>query len=849
MRANLLVVSMLFSLVKASAQEIPVVKHYDQDHLLNIALPLGGIGTGTVSVGGRGELRDWEIMNKPGIGFSTITNGNQAPFFAIYAKPQHGRAQTKALLGPLHPSEFMHYEGRPVNHHGLPRFAHASFDAAYPFGTVHLDDDTMPVNVKLVAFNPFIPGDVDASSIPLAVLRYEITNTSNDSADVSVCGTLRNFIGIDGSKQSKNWKGDMVYAGAKENINEFRKEDRVSGLYMYSKGVGTNDPAWGTIALTTPNIGHITARRSSTPNDWENALLDFWDDFSADGLLSDKQAIVDDNPMGSLAVQQKIAPGATVSFTFYITWHFPNRTDWNNAWSFGYKGSVVSNYYTGVYKDAWEVISTEINRLPALEQQSKQFVQAFAGSSLPAVVKEAALFNLSTLRSQTVFRLPSGHLMGWEGVMNEAGSCYGNCTHVWNYENATGFLFGALAKTMRAVELDYGSKPNGKMMNRVNMPLESNLSIDHVAAGDGQMGSIMRFYREWLLSGDKTWLNKYWPKVKAAIAYAWTPGGWDADADGVEEGEQHNTMDVNYFGPNPQMQFWYFGALKAGAAMAKEMRDDAFAKKCESVFAKGSHWVDSALFNGQYYEHKITDPKTHLFLKEGDAIPDYQLGRGCLVDQLAGQYMAHALGLGYLANPDHLRTTLQTIMQLNYIDGFSNVFNNMRSYVMDKEAGLIMASWPKGRLKVPFPYFAESMSGFEYAAAIGMLYEGQTDNGLKCIRSIRDRFDGEKRNPFDEPECGHHYARAMASWTAVLALSGFQYNAAEGSMQFKAAGGQWFWSNGYAWGVCKQSDSGVTLEVLSGSLSLKRLAIGERKTFIFKKPMIINQANPLVLSF
>ena len=788
-----------------------VLKKYDQAHTLNIALPMGGIGTGTVSLGGRGELRDWQIMNKPGIGFSTMTDGNQAPFFSIYVKSPNAKPQTKALLGPLHPSEYKHYEGRPVNHHGMPRFSTASFEASYPFGRVSLSDDALPVKVKITGFNPLIPGNTNASSIPIAILRYEVTNTSTFPLEVSVCGTLRNFIGIDGSKQGKNWKGDPVYSGAKQNQNEFKSGTHVRGIYMYSNGVDKNDPAWGTMALSTPEMEKVSYRRSSSPNDWENAILDFWDDFSADGLLTDKDQIIDDNPMASLAVKKTIAPGATVSYSFYFTWHFPNRLDWNNAWSFGYKGQYVGNYYTGQYKDAWDVLEKEVPQLKYLEKRTIRFVNAFVGSNMPDVIKEAALFNLSTLRSQTVFRLPSGHLMGWEGVMDEAGSCYGNCTHVWNYETATAYLFGDLARSMREVELDYGSKENGKMMNRVNLPLEQNGKIDHVAAADGQMGSIMRFYREWKLSGDRDWLKKYWPKVRAAMSYAWLPGSWDADADGVQEGQQHNTMDVDYFGPNPQMQFWYFGALKACAEMAKTMGDEAFAEKCLSIWEKGSDWVDTHLFNGSYYEHKITDPKTHAFLDMNDpktVVPPFQLGNGCLVDQLAGQYMAHVVGLGYLGNKQHIQTTLQTIMKNNYVPRFDNVFNNMRSYVMDKESGLIMASWPKGRLKVPFPYFAESMSGFEYTAAIGMLYEGQTANGLKCIQSIRDRFDGEKRNPFDEPECGHHYARAMASWSAVLAWSGFQYSGADKKMSFTKKPGTYFWSNGYEWGTARVDEGG-----------------------------------------
>ncbi len=831
-------------------QSIPVLKHYDKDHLLNIALPLGGIGTGTVSLGGRGELRDWEIMNKPGKKFSTVTNGNQAPFFSIYVKTAGSLPATKALLGPLHPSEYMHYEGRPVNHHGMPRFSTASFDAAYPFGQVNLEDDSLPVSVKIIGFNPLLPGNVDASSIPVAVLKYEVTNKSNKNIEVAVCGTMRNFIGVDGSRQSKNWKGDTEYGGAKENINEFRSNDQVKGIYMFSKGVDLMDAAWGTIALTTAEKELVTYRRSSIRDDWENAILDFWDDFSADGLLKDKEKIIDNNPMASLAVKKTIAAGSSATFTFYITWCFPNRLDWNQAWTYGYKGKIIGNYYTTRYKDAWNVLEKEIPRLDSLEAATKDFVNAFIHSSLPDAVKEAALFNLSTLRSQTVFRLPSGHLMGWEGVMDEAGSCYGNCTHVWNYENATGYLFGDLAKSMREVEIVYGTKENGKMMNRVNLPLQENLEIDHVAAADGQMGSIMRFYREWKLSGDTKWLAKHWPKLKAAMSYAWIEKGWDANADGVEEGRQHNTMDVDYYGPNPQMQFWYFGALKATAAMALAMGDKAFAKKCEEVFASGSKWVDEHLFNGAYYEHKITDPTSRQFLDSNyitGVVPAFQLGPGCLVDQLAGQYMAHVLGLGYLGKKENIQTALKTVMKNNFRDHFDNQFNNMRSYVMDKESGLVMASWPKGRLKVPFPYFAESMSGFEYTAAVGMIYEGQTAEGLKCIQSIRQRFDGEKRNPFDEPECGHHYARAMASWSAVLALTGFEYSGVTKSMKFAGNPGPQFWSNGYNWGTCSITGNRVIITVHNGELQLNSLTIEGLGTKVWKnKPARISDKMEIV---
>src|SRR5205085_9055861 len=132
---------------------------------------------------------------------------------------------------------------------------------------------------------------------------------------------------------------------------------------------------------------------------------------------------------------------------------------------------------------------------------------------------------------------------------------------------------------------------------------------------------------------------------------------------------------------------------------------------------------------------------------------------------------------------------------------------HLRTYVLGDEAGLLVASYPRDdRPKSPFPYCNEVWTGIEYTAAAGMIYEGLREQGLKIIAAARDRYDGRKRNPFDEPECGHHYARAMASWAAIIALTGFHYDAIEQTMHFAAAkqNAKWFWSTGDAWGVVTQ---------------------------------------------
>jgi non-lysosomal glucosylceramidase len=348
----------------------------------------------------------------------------------------------------------------------------------------------------------------------------------------------------------------------------------------------------------------------------------------------------------------------------------------------------------------------------------------------------------------------------------------------------------------------------------------------------------MKAYRDWQLSGDNQRLKALWPQVRRALEFCWVPGGWDADRDGVMEGCQHNTMDVEYFGPNPQMESWYLGALRAAEEMARYLGEADFAADCRKLFEQGRDWTDAHLFNGEYYEHHVVPARSVEDVAEGLLIgmgssdlqdPDFQLGPGCLVDQLVGQYMAHICGLGYLLDPAHVAKTLESILHYNRQSDFYGHFNCARSYVLGGERALLMASYPHGRPARPFPYFTEVMTGFEYTAAVGMIYEGQQQSGLECIADIRARYDGAKRSPFDEAECGHHYARAMASWAAVLALSGFQYSAVEKRMQFTAQEGTFFWSTGYAWGTARLNGSTgawqAELKVYGGQLAIDQLVL------------------------
>ena len=422
------------------------------------------------------------------------------------------------------------------------------------------------------------------------------------------------------------------------------------------------------------------------------------------------------------------------------------------------------------------------SHLNELNERTERFVAAIRETTLPGVVKEAAMSNLSTLVTTTCFRTADGEFHAFEGSDDHLGCCFGNCTHVWNYETATSHLFPSLSHSLRRSAFGYSMDERGAMYFRQLLP--DGIERFGYAAADGQMGQIMKVYIDWQLSGDNNFLVEFWPKVKRAIAFAWVPGGWDANKDGVLEGVQHNTYDVEFYGPNPLCCIYYLGALRAAEEMAMAAQDTAAAGEYRRLFANGSAWLDANLFNGSYYVQKIEGRLANEIapgLRSGMGAddpqhPQYQVGEGCLIDQLLGQYLADVAGLGPLIDGAHVRKTLDSIYRNNHKPTLYDHDCVQRTFALNDEAAMVICEYAQiEQPKIPFPYYAEVMTGFEYSTAALMLYQGMIERGIECITDIRRRYDGQRRNPWDEAECGHHYARAMASWSAILALSGFRY--------------------------------------------------------------------------
>ncbi len=825
---------------EAPPQDIAFPRTFTGRHLKMLAFPLGGVGAGAVSLGGRGQLRDWEIFNRPDKGAAP----NYA-FPAIWAKAGGAKPVARVLEARIQPP----YEGASglgsQNAPGLVRLDSATFTGEFPLARIDFSDRALPVRVSLEAFTPFIPHEPDDSGLPVAILRYRVTNPGRTAAKVSIAWSVDNPCGGNGRE------------------NQHHKEGALEGLLMTNPSLAEDDALKGSFALCLLDGGadRVTSLRGWEAGRWWNSPMLFWDDFSEDGELGPEAHAR--NSVGALSVARTIPAGARRDYTFLLAWHYPNRTPRRCGWSApkGYEDALIGNYYTTKFGDAWEAARYAAQNLDRLEKDTRRFAAALRESTVPGAVKEAASANLSTLVSTTCFRTADGEFHGFEGVNDKSGCCFGNCTHVWNYETSTPFLFPSYARSLRAASFGYDLDDAGAIHFRQLLPPGKERS--GFAAADGQMGQIMHAYLDWSLSGDTEWLRGLWPRVKKALEFAWVPGGWDADRDGVLEGVQHNTYDVEFYGPNPMCGIYYLGALRAGEEMAHAVGDEASATEYRRLFENGRKWIDANLFNGEYYiqqvrgvpADKIAPSLRSSMGSEGTQNPEYQMGGGCLVDQLVGQYMAEVAGLGGLVSDEHIGKTLESIHRYNFKRSLATHENVQRTFALNDEAALVVCDYGKAsRPRIPFPYYAEVFTGLEYVAASHMIYAGMTREGVESIHATRARYDGEKRNPWDEAECGHHYARAMAAWSGLLALSGFRYHAGTEAItvlpRTAAAEFRCFWSTASGWGTFTQSAGRLTVKVEHGTLACRSCTFrreGSLKTVRFDARKVLKAGEQLAV--
>ncbi len=801
---------------------------YEGDSLRQIAFPMGGIGAGCISLAGNGALIDWEIFNNPNKGYRPYFS-----FLSAWAKAEGEDPVFKVLEGPLQQRlDGPRYSAKEfkkpwwiddnglgvVRKYGstLPRMRTCKFEGKFPFASVKLKDKTFPLDVKVEGWSPFIPNDSRSSSLPVAVLNVTFQNNGDKKVEAVLAANTQNKAG------------------------EYNRLIRKKGANIMLMTDSLHETGKSMFMATPADV--TTWQTQWHPSDWWQDVVHFANTFVKtgefdtvnfdyqDGVVMEKpqKARTENAKTASIGTKIMVAPGDKITIPIIYGWYFPSA-----SWG--------KNYYATQWTSGLDVANFTLENLTNLERQTRQFQNAFFASKLPGVVLESISSQLSILRSTTVVRFEDGTLYGWEGTTHNRRLGSGTCSHVWNYQQAVPYLFPDLQRSIIENFLTNGIKENGAVDFRLP-EVFGQPSNHNKTAADGQLGQVCWVYREFLISGDLEWLKRWWPATKKALEFAWET--WDRDKDGLLEGSHHNTLDLNFSTPETMCGSMYQAALLAGEKMALLMGDSKSAGNYRQIFEKGKALTKKHLFNGEYYHQMPIDKGLQMLktsVSQGDEMKeisglstDYQLLNGCISEQVGGQLYARMLGLEDIYDRNNLHTALGNLFKYNYKEDFYDFVNAFRGYALGDEKGLLIATWPQDdRPEVPLLYCDETQIGYEYQVAGNLLYEDYLLEGLTVIKSIRDRFDGEKRNPFCEFEWGNHYARSMANYNQLLALSGFRYNGYEKKMRlapklnkedFNA-----FFSVDGAWGNIIQTTDDtaqiVRIKVESGELPIQKLVV------------------------
>ena len=748
---------------------------YSGPCLNRVAFPLGGFGTGMICLEGTGALTEVsirnhaDVFNEPGI-FAAVSIVGPTKLARVLEGPVPGwkvfgaRGSAQGSGGSL----------------GLPRFGHASCKVRFPFTTISLTDAAMPLAVALTGWSPFTPGDADSSSLPVAALEYKFTNTSRRTIKSVFSFNTRNFLPLDGTDR--------------------RGVRSASGGFTIWSGPAKPEEPWrnAAVSITVDDPG-LQVNHAWFRGGWYDPLTMAWKDVEAGAAIARAPITEGDpSPGATLFVPFELAPGASRTITVRLVWYAGQTNLREQADPQGTPPPAPDEkfyrpWFAGRFADVDAVAVFWREHYRDLRARSEQFSKCFYDTTLPPEVIDAVSANLGILKSPTMLRQSDGRLWAYEGCADNNGCCGGTCTHVWNYAQAIPHLFPALERTLRETEFGPSQDERGHQAFRSALPIRPQLHNFH-AASDGQLGGIMKVHRDWRISGDTAWLRSLWPKVRASLDYGIAT--WDPDHKGWVEEPHHNTYDIEFWGPDGMVTSFYLGALQAAVLMGKALNDDV--SGYATLLAAGTARANTELFNGEFFIQKVewktlrasnSDAKNDvyglkayspearaLFDKEG---PKYQYGSGCLSDGVLGAWIALVSGVGQVLEPSKVTSHLMAVHRYNYKANLSAHANPQRpSYAVGNEGGLLLCSWPKGgALALPFPYSNEVWTGIEYQVASHLMLMGKVNEGLQIVRTCRDRYDGRVRNPFDEYECGHWYARALSSYALLESLSGARYDA------------------------------------------------------------------------
>lgn len=807
-----------------------------------VAMPLGGVGTGSIALGSDGGWRQVQLH-----GLGNHAGDLPGTFLALRTQqvdPVHHRTvvlqAAREDVGPATPM---------VNDDLVPAWqrelvarvggTRTTMTGTYPIAEVSHSTGG-PVDVVVRAMSPLVPGDPDASALPAVLVEAELTNRSDTAAWTWLAFSAHNAVGLDPHLNPRGVRA----AGYGGNTNTLRRAGRRADLVMDNHAVAPSSPRAGQQVLSCEADRVVALPCFEEPDE----LIDFlqllapWGDqtrletapWSQVGQASAPDLRYGPSPpgrtwLGALVAHTVLEPGETAVVRFVLAWWFPNREvdfvqygpDRPEA---GPTRFWLGNHYATWFADALAVADDALGRWDEHWRQTRRWTDAIDAVDLPDRWRAHLAAQPVPLRTPTTFRTADGAFYGFEGLLgpstemwsgNAGGACPLNCTHVWNYAMAAAALFPSLEASIRETELDLMQAPSGALPHRVHLPRylaqygDGPIGAPDRPALDGMCGGVLKTYRE-LRRGafDLAWVERRWPRIGALMDHI--ERTWDPERTGLLHGIQPCTYDIGLHGANPYTGTLWLAALRASEELARLLGDDHRAESWRSLFELSSAALDRACFNGEYYVQ----------LPDQDLPALHQWGEGCWSDQLFGQWWAHQLDLGHLLPAEHVRSALTAIVTHNFRTAQEH---RQRPYALPGERGLVMCTWPRGgRPEVPTLYCDEMWTGVEYQVAAHCLAEGLTDQGTAIAEAVWTRHDGRRRNPFNEVECGDHYVRAMAGWSLFETALGLAWNQLDHTLRV-GDDGRFPVLTGSGWGEVEVDGQRTAVNCHRGRLDVRRV--------------------------
>ncbi len=797
---------------------------YTEDHLDRIAFPLGGLGAGMICIEGTGAFSHASLAHKPEM-------FNEPMIFGALHTRQAGQRAGRVLEGRVPMWKVFGPSGAgnggAGRHYGFPRFAQSVFEARVPFARIDLADADVPLDVSLTGWSPFVPGDADASSLPVAAVEYRFSNSTDAVVDAVFSFHARHFM--------TDWQGGHRVAAA-------------AGGFTLAQAAVPERQVRESAFCVSVREPEATVDCCWFRGGWFDSQTRLWKAIEQ-GQVVGNDPVVEGAPAagGSVYIPFSLAPGEVRCIPVLLSWYVPHsglRTGTDPAPVPEDAAETYRPWYAGRFESVDAVNAAWRDDYESLRSRTETFTDCLYDTTLPPAVMEAVTANLTILKSPTVLRQHDGRVWAWEGCCDCAGCCAGTCTHVWNYAQAMPHLFPALERGLRETEFNESQDETGHQMFRASLPIRA-CAHDRLAAADGQLGGIMKVHRDWRISGDGDWLRRLWPRVRSSLDYCIRT--WDPDQRGALFEPHHNTYDIEFWGADGMCTSFYLGALRAAVEMGTALNEDVDAYRV--LLERGIAVMRDDLFDGEYFIQKIQwqglhadDPVAEarkavcamdyspeaLALLEQEG-PKYQYGAGCLSDGVLGCWLAAVCGVPAFLDDERVRSHLLAVHRYNLKqDLFTHPNPQRPTYALNGEGGLLLCTWPKGgALTLPFVYSNEVWTGIEYQVASHLIMLGCVEQGLEIVRAARSRYDGRIRNPFNEYECGHWYARAMASYGLLQALSGARYDAVDRVLYLEPSiegDFRCFLATAGGYGTVGVRQGQPFLDVRSGSIPCERIA-------------------------